>query len=56
MAQNETENTEVPAQPAGDEAVVSVVNPARLAALDPIMYTSEMLTGSEGSNVNVNAR
>jgi mannitol 2-dehydrogenase len=44
------------AQPAGDEAVVSVVNPARLAALDPIMYTSEMLTGSEGSNVNVNAR
>jgi len=32
-----------------------VVNPARLAALDPIMYTSEMLTG-EGSSVNVNAR
>ena len=45
------------AQLAGDEekAVVSVVNPARLAALDPIMYTSEMLTG-EGSSVNVNAR
>ena len=42
-------------QLAGDEAVVTVVNPARLASLDPIMYTSEMLMG-EGPSVNVNAR
>ena len=39
----------------GDEAVVTVVNPARLASLDPIMYTSEMLMG-EGPSVNANAR
>mmetsp|Transcript_7628 Transcript_7628/g.33637 ORF Transcript_7628/g.33637 Transcript_7628/m.33637 type:complete len:573 (+) Transcript_7628:76-1794(+) len=42
-------------QLAGDEAVVTVVNPARLASLDPIMYTSEMLMG-EGPSVNANAR
>jgi mannitol 2-dehydrogenase len=35
----------------GDEAVVSVVNPARLNALDPIMYTSEMLSAAESANV-----
>ena len=40
---------------AGDEAVVAVVNPARLASSDAIIYTSEMLMG-EGSSVNVNAR
>ena len=42
-------------QLAGDEAVVAVVNPARLASAETIMYTSEMLMG-EGSSVNVNAR
>ena len=35
----------------GDEAVVSVINPARLNALDPIMYTSEMLSAAESANV-----